>query len=145
MKRLFALSMILVFALIAAGCETAGDDPISPATSGDAALQTIDLDSPTGGFTETDEEPLFGEPESFAAVDEGEQECDGYEDPLREQEHIREMERRDGVRIYRLRALWGRMIAAAQRTSNPYNSHCCSALPEAGLRTNPGAASFNTV
>ena len=135
MKRLFAMSMILVFALIGAGCETAGDDPISPDTSGDVSLQTVDLDSPTGGFTETDEEPLFGEPQSFTTVDEGEQECDGYEDPLRNEEHVREMERRHGVKIYRLRALWGRMITAAADT---VVDDCCQVDWSGGMKLEGG-------
>ncbi len=122
MKRFLSLSMILVFALIAAGCESVSDDPTSP-TSGDPALQVVDLDSPTGGFTETDEAPLFDEPETFMAIEEGEgQDCD-YQDPLCNEEHVRNMEERHGVRIYRLRALWGRMVAAVDDSS--VTDDCC--------------------
>ena len=130
MKRYFWFSMILVFAMISAGCESVSDDPTSP-TTGDAALQIVDLDSPTGGFTETDEEPLFNEPETFMAVEEGENEDCGYDDPLRNEETVRNMERRDGVRIYRLRALWGRMIAAIDDTL--VTEECCAVEWNGGM------------
>lgn len=122
MKRLFVFSMILVFAMIVAGCESASDDPTSP-SSGDVSLQVVDLDSPTGGFTETDESPLFDEPETFMALDEGEGEDCDYQDPLRNEEHVRECERRHGVKIYRFRALWGRMVRAVVDTAD---TDCCS-------------------
>ena len=122
MKRFFVYSMILVFAMIAAGCESTSDDPASPST-GDLPVQVVDLDSPTGGFTETDEEPLFAEPEAFMAIGEGEgEECD-YQDPLRNEEHVRNMEERHGVKIYRLRALWGRMVRAVVDTADV---DCCT-------------------
>ncbi len=124
MKKYLVFSMILVFAMITAGCESVSDDPTSPTTSGDAALQVVDLDSPTGGFTETDEAPLFNEPETFMALDEGEGEDCNYRDQLCEQEHVREMERRHGVKIYRFRALWGRMIAAVDDSS--VTDNCCA-------------------
>ena len=134
MKRFITLSMILVFALIAAGCESVSDDPTSP-TSGDPALQVVDLDSPTGGFTETDEAPLFDEPETFMAIEEGEGEDCNYEDPLRNEERVREMERRHGVRIYRFRALWGRMVRAVVDTED---TDCCVVDWSGGMKLEGG-------
>ncbi len=135
MKRFLSLSMILVFALIAAGCESVSDDPTSPTLS-DPALQIVDLDSPTGGFTETDEEPLFDEPETFMAIEEGEGEDCGYDDPLRNEEHVRNMEERHGVRIYRLRALWGRMIAAVD--DSMVADECCPVDWSGGMKLEGG-------
>ncbi|MCK4549802.1 MAG: hypothetical protein KAU49_06520, partial [Candidatus Krumholzibacteria bacterium] len=134
MKKYFLFSMILVFAMIAAGCESVSDDPTSP-TSGDPVLQVVDLDSPTGGFTETDEEPLFDEPETFMAIEEGEGEDCDYQDPLRNEERVREMERRDGVRIYRFRALWGRMVRAVVDTAD---TDCCTVDWSGGMALESG-------
>lgn len=134
MKRYFVFSMILVFAMIAAGCESVSDDPTSP-TTGDPVLQVVDLDSPTGGFTETDEEPLFNEPETFMAIEEGEGEDCNYQDPLRNEEHVREMERRHGVRIYRFRALWGRMVRAVVDTAD---TDCCVVDWSGGMKLEGG-------
>lgn len=119
MRRIVASWMILpALALLAAGCETSMIDPASPA----GATQTeavIDLDSETGGLSESDEQVAFGDPAALAAVEEGERE---YDDPLRNEERIRNMERRDGVRIYRLRALWGKVMLAAEDT---IDTECC--------------------
>ena len=130
MKRYLAFSMILVFALIAAGCES-----ISPDNSGDPTLQVVDLDSPTGGFTETDEEPMFADPETFLILEEGEGEDCNYDDPLRNEEQVCEMERRDGVRIYRLRALWGRMVNAVNDTTV---TDCCEVNWSGGMKLEGG-------
>jgi hypothetical protein len=135
MKKFLALSSILVLALIAAGCEKAGEDPSSPDVTDDLPLQVIDLDSPTGGFTETDEEPLFGEPETFMALDEGEGEDCDYSDPLCNEEDIRNMERRAGVRIYRFRALWGRMVNAC---TDAAVTDCCTVDWTGGMKLEGG-------
>ncbi len=135
MKRYLAFSMILVFAMIAAGCESVSDDPTSPDNSGDLPLQVVDLDSPTGGFTETDEEPLFGDSETFQTLEAGEGEDCDYQDPLRNQEHVREMERRYGVRIYRFRALWGRMVNAID---NSTVTDCCPVDWSGGMKLEGG-------
>jgi hypothetical protein len=119
MRRLHALGfLILAFALLAIGCETTVTDPASPAGDADVTA-VIDLDSETGGLSESDEPVAFGDPESFTAL-EREQE---YDDPLRNEEQIMNMERRQGVRIYRLRALWGKVTMAAEDT---IVTDCCT-------------------
>ena len=135
MKRFLALSMILGLAMIAAGCGTTGDDPAAPYSSDDPSLQVVDLDSPTGGFTETDEEPMFGEPGTFLSLEEGEgEECE-YQDTLRERERIQEMERMSGARIYRLRAIWGRMAAAVDDSAV---TECCPVDWSGGMKLEGG-------
>ena len=135
MKRYLVFSMILVFAMIAAGCESVSDDPTSPEGSGDLPLQVVDLDSPTGGFTETDEAPLFNDPETFMALEEGEGEDCDYKDPLCNEEHVRNMERRFGVRIYRFRALWGRMVRAVDDSTV---TDCCVVDWSGGMKLEGG-------
>jgi hypothetical protein len=135
MKRSLTFSTILVFALLAAGCGSVSDDTASPVNTEDIQLQVVDLDSPTGGLTETDEKPLFGEPEAFMAVEQGEgEECE-YQDPLLDEEHVREMERRHGVRIYRFRALWGKMADAVDDLAV---ADCCGVDWSGGMKLEGG-------
>ncbi|MDD3643324.1 MAG: hypothetical protein PHQ19_07685 [Candidatus Krumholzibacteria bacterium] len=110
--------LIAAFALAASGCQTTVTDPAPPSEETQASA-VIDLDSRTGGLTETDEPIAFGDPESFAVLETAERE---YDDPLGGEERIRNMERRDGVRIYRLRALWGKVMHAAADT---VYADCC--------------------
>lgn len=127
MRRFITPGMlILAFALITIGCETTVTDPPAPA---DETEQTtvIDLDSQTGGLSESDEQVAFGDLDSYAMLD-GERE---YDDPLGNEEQIMNMERRDGVRIYRLRALWGKVMLAAADT---VDTECCTLDWSGGMR-----------
>ncbi|HUV35766.1 MAG TPA: hypothetical protein VMX58_02375 [Patescibacteria group bacterium] len=108
MKKLFAASLFLLIALVY-GCRYTADDPTSPGTVPDNQPATVvDLDAPTGGFSFADEDPVFGESEIFQSYDNE----PAYDDPYREQERVREMERRHGARIYRFRAVWGHLARA---------------------------------
>ena len=68
--------------------------------------QVINLDSPTGGFTFTDEEPAFGEPELFepmfneVAVD----------DTTSNNAQVKELFRHRHVKIFRMRSIWGKLV-----------------------------------
>lgn len=120
MKQYIAHGMlVLAAALLAFGCDSRGTDPVAPPGNEPLeAIEVIDLDSPTGGLAETNEQIAFGEPEAFAFLAEEAE----YDDPLQGQEQIRNLERRDGVRIYRLRALWGRVLAAQ---TDSVDNDCC--------------------
>jgi hypothetical protein len=128
--------MILVFAMIASGCDSVSDDPAAPDNTGDLPVQIVDMDSPTGGFTETDEEPMFGEPEAYMELGVGEEEDDDFRDPLREEQHVRELERRHGVKIYRFRALWGRMACAVD--DSLVTDECCTVDWSGGMALEGG-------
>jgi len=136
MKRLSVLSVIFLLAVMAWGCSSVSEDPASPDNTGALTVQAVDMDSPTGGLTETDEEPMFGEPETYMEMGNGECEGDGYGDPIRNQERIREMELRDGVRIYRLRALWGRMACAVD--DSLVTDECCEVDWSGGMALQGG-------
>ncbi|MBD3179013.1 MAG: hypothetical protein GF417_05115, partial [Candidatus Latescibacteria bacterium] len=120
MRKVFilALSIGMVFA---AGCQLFSDDP-SPTSSApvndEPAEQIVDLDSPTGGYTATDEQPAFGEPENFVFAD---NEIE-YEDGYQNSEEYREKVQTRGTRKFRLRTLWGRLERSYQDSTI---SDCC--------------------
>jgi hypothetical protein len=113
MKQALIPLLFAVLIVLAGSCQFTGDDPVSPAPPADQPETTIDLDDPTGGFTFTDEEAAFGEPDLFEAY----QNETAYEDPYRERERVREMERRPGARVFRFRAVWGRLFNAFDDTT----------------------------
>jgi hypothetical protein len=132
MNRILALGLIVSFVLIASGCQLFESDPGAPEEiSTEPTTMTIDMDSPTGGLTETDESPAFGRPEEFSFMD---SEAD-YADPVMSREQITNMEREHRVRIYRLRAVWGRMVNAAQDTSV---TDCCTVDWSGGMHVAGG-------
>jgi hypothetical protein len=137
MKRhpsLFVVAVLALVAMLAAGCESV-NDPALPDGSADPLLQVVDLDSPTGGFSETDEEPLFGEPEVFMEIDEGEGEEDLYRDPLSDDVSVVDIERRRDARIYRFRALWGRMASVCVDSAA---NACCTVDWSGGMALEGG-------
>jgi hypothetical protein len=109
MKKHITAMLLLLLIVLGSGCQLAGNDPASPGTVPEDPPETgLDLDSETGGFSFTDEDPAFGEPEIYECYDKE----PAFDDPYREVEQVREMERRHGARIYRFRAIWGRLARA---------------------------------
>ncbi len=95
---------IIAIALLIAGlgCQ---NDSVAP----DAALteQGIDLDSPTGGLSTSDEAPAFGEPDMFAAFSTEA----SFDDPIEKCGRADSLEAR-GARFFEFRAIWGRLADA---------------------------------
>ena len=102
MKRHLLAITIASLLVLAGGCQWLdnGTAPVSADRE-----QIIDLDSPTGGFTITDEEPAFGEPELFepmlneVAVD----------DTTSDNDQVKELFRHRHVKIFRMRSIWGHL------------------------------------
>jgi hypothetical protein len=103
MKRnLLAISIIASLLVLASGCQwlndTTSPEPVETA-------QVVDLDSPTGGFTFSDEEPAFGEDELYEpmlneiAIDDTTADCDSVQYLARNRHALH----------FRLRALWGNL------------------------------------
>ena len=109
MKNL--ISMIAAAALIAAlsGCFLSDDSPTSPATVPEPG---IDLDSPTGGFTTSDEAPAFGEPEAFEAFNADAPVLDPIENTYEYQTQLQA----EGALVFELRAVWGNLFAIDDST-----------------------------
>lgn len=103
MKRNLLAITIATLLVLAGGCQwfDNGTAPVSADRE-----QVIDLDSPTGGFTFTDEEPAFGEPELYepmfneVAVD----------DTTNDNEQVKALFRHRHVKIFRMRAIWGKLV-----------------------------------
>ncbi len=97
-KGLFS---IFAIALLAAGfgCQS---DSVSPAPA--LQEQAIDLDSPTGGLSTSDEAPAFGEPDMFAAFSTEA----SFDDPIEKCGRADSLEAR-GARFFEFRAIWGRL------------------------------------
>lgn len=109
MQKRFAVTFFVFLIVFGAGCQFTGNDPTSPGTTPEDQTETaINLDAETGGFTFTDEDPAFGEPDVYRRYNRERR----YDDPYRERNRVREMERRPGARIYRFRAVWGHLARA---------------------------------
>jgi hypothetical protein len=96
------LGTALAVALLIAGlgCQ---NDSISPDSS--TSEQTINLDSPTGGLTTSDESPAFGEPDQFAALSSEA----SVDDPIVKRMPPDDSLTARGARFYEFRAIWGRL------------------------------------
>jgi hypothetical protein len=122
MKRIFFMSMIIALMALGVGCQLTDSGPTTPEEPAeDPGQVTIDLDSETGGFTFSDEQPAFGEAELFEAVDIG----TDYEDGTANDAEVQNMLRHRYVKLYRFRALWGRLARACNDTTDVANAECC--------------------
>ena len=133
MKKLFILA-ISAGLMFAAGCQLFGDDPASPASapvSDEPVEQVVDLDSPTGGYTATDEEPAFGEPDKFTF---GRNECE-YQDRYQNTWEYRKRNQFEGAKRYRLRAIWGHLERSYQDSTD---TECCPVDFSGYLKFNAG-------
>jgi hypothetical protein len=117
MKRNLLAITIASLLVLAGGCQWL-DNGTAPVTADKE--QVIDLDSPTGGFTFTDEEPAFGEPELFepmfneVAVDDTTSDCD----------QLKELYRHRHVKIFRMRAIWGHLVTTYTNDTQRDQDYC---------------------
>jgi hypothetical protein len=104
MKKTLLVSLAVSFLVFGAGCQLFDSDPASPSfPSAEKPAETeYDLDSPTGGFTYSDEPEAFGEPELYTTYKNNEIVT---EDELENEEEVR-CPRADR---YRFRAIWGHL------------------------------------
>jgi len=111
MGNRFYVMLAVVLLLLGSGCQRSSDGTVPVSPAGSETTEQIDLNSPTGGFSSTDEEPAFGEPDKFASLmDES-----AVEDSC-ERNH-RDMLSRNGVRIFQFRALWGYLANICDSTA----------------------------
>ena len=104
MRQALFASLALLLVIFTAGCfNTSPTSMDTSMTEPDQTEPVIDLDASTGGFTEADEEPAFGEPENF----ELQANETSVTDPYGETARFREMCRLRKTKMYRLRAVWG--------------------------------------
>jgi hypothetical protein len=117
MKRNLLAITIASLLVLAGGCQWL-DNGTAPVSADKE--QVIDLDSPTGGFTLTDEEPAFGEPELFepmfneVAVD----------DTTSDNAQVKELFRHRHVKIFRMRAIWGHLVTTYADEAERDEDYC---------------------
>jgi hypothetical protein len=111
MRNLLATCIVCSLLVLVSGCQWL-DNTTSPVTA--ESEQVIDLDSPTGGFTSTDEEPAFGEVELYepmlneVAVNDTTADCD----------EVQSLSRYRHAQHFRIRALWGNLALTYGDTVN---------------------------
>lgn len=133
MKRTYLAFLLIALLAVTTGCQLTKTDSSTPVEPPDNPAETvIDLDSPTGGFTYEDEVPAFGEEELFAPFMNETAISDEYE----EDPDIQKWIHHKHAKIYRLRALWGRLAIAYRDT---LNGECCPLDWTGGMRLNGGA------
>ena len=116
MKRaLFSLLVVIFF--FAAGCDSGSDNPATPASI-EQNENIVDLDSPTGGFTLSDESPAFGESELYTYSSKE----PVYNDALENDPEIVRLRERQGIKKFRLRAIWGHLVRSYQDSTA---ADCC--------------------
>jgi hypothetical protein len=114
-----SLLVVLSIALlvIGAGCQLSNEGPTSPSSTPPEPSGALDLDSPTGGMTTSDEPPAFGEPDEYAVLV---NETD-VSDPYGSSNEYQNMIRVRGARLYDFRAVWGHLA----RMSDSTNADAC--------------------
>lgn len=119
MKRTYLAFLLIALLAMGSSCQLFNSDSDSPVEPPDNPTETvIDLDSPTGGFTYEDEEPAFGEQELYEPF----MNETAVEDTYESDPEIQNMIRHRLVKMYRLRALWGRLAIAYEDT---LSEECC--------------------
>ena len=103
MKRNLLAITIASLLVLVGGCQWLDNGTAPVSTDRE---QVIDLDSPTGGFTFTDEAPAFGEPELFEPMFNEVEVVDTTSDNAQ----VKELFRHRNVKIFRMRAIWGNLI-----------------------------------
>lgn len=117
MKRNLLAITIASVLVLAGGCQWL-DNGTAPESVNKE--QIIDLDSPTGGFTITDEEPAFGEPELYepmfneVAVD----------DTTSDNEQVKALFRHRHVKIFRMRSIWGHLVTTYADEAERDQDYC---------------------
>ena len=117
MKRNLLAITIASLLVLAGGCQWL-DNGTAPVSADKE--QIIDFDSPTGGFTLTDEEPAFGEPELFEPMfDEV-----AVDDTTSDNAQVKELFRHRHVKIFRMRAIWGHLVTTYADESERNEDFC---------------------
>ena len=117
MKRNLLALTIASLLVLAGGCQWL-DNGTAPITTD--REQIIDLDSPTGGFTITDEEPAFGEPELFEPMFNEV----AVEDTTSDNEQVKELFRHRHVKIFRMRSIWGHLVTTYADDAERDEDYC---------------------
>ena len=97
------LGIIALVIFLGAGCNF-----FDSTSDNETSSTAIDLNSPTGGFTPTDEQPAFGEPFKFELM--GDEPL--YGDPLEYDEGIASILRHRYAKVFRFRSIWGNLANA---------------------------------
>ena len=133
MKRFFVYLLAVLIMALGAGCQFLESTPASPVAEEVSEDAAIDLDSPTGGLTASDEQPAFGEEDGeylrSLAVE------PLYDDPIQEDARIKAAENNRYARVFKLRAIWGHLIRAAADSAD-YD--CCTIDWSGGIRFDGG-------
>ena len=116
MKRVL-FSLLLVVFVFAAGCDS-GTDNLATPTAGEQEENIVDLNSPTGGFSFSDEEPAFGESDLYTYSSKE----PVYNDALENDPEIERWRERQGIKKFRLRAIWGRLARSYEDSTA---ADCC--------------------
>jgi hypothetical protein len=114
MKRSLLVISIISILVLASGCQWL-DTSTAPETA--SKNQIIDLDSPTGGFTFTDEEPAFGEAELFEPM--------FNEVAVEDSTQVKELFRNRKVKIFRMRSIWGHLVTTFEDTTETRDTEYC--------------------
>lgn len=96
-------ALLLAAVLLLSGCSEGDSGALVPAA--DQNPPGFDPDDPFGGFTMTDEEPAFGDPDLLAGAAEEADAGDG----MRNHPEIGAMDEDPDVRIYALAIVWGNL------------------------------------
>ncbi|MBN2185052.1 MAG: hypothetical protein JW746_06955 [Candidatus Krumholzibacteriota bacterium] len=128
MHRGKMLGLIALVIFLGAGCNffdstTTPDNEITPAV--------IDLNSPTGGYTPTDENPAFGEEYKFELM--GDEPL--YGDPLENDDALEAVIRNRYAKVFRFRSIWGNLVNAVNERSA---EECCAVDWTGGMRFEGG-------
>jgi hypothetical protein len=130
-KTVFAFLLISLLA-VGSGCQLSKTDTGSPVEPAPQPAETvIDLDSPTGGFTFEDEEPAFGEAELYEPF----MNELAVEDPYETDPAVKEMAKHRYAKVFRLRAIWGRLWGAYNDT---LSAECCAVDWTGGIHLEGG-------
>ncbi|HSG28912.1 MAG TPA: hypothetical protein VLA34_10560 [Candidatus Krumholzibacterium sp.] len=116
------MPVLMIVLLLGAGCNLFDSSPSTPSSGTVAGDDAVDLDSPTGGFTTGDEEPAFGEPDSYSLMGIEPE----YDDPVCEDGEVKACLENRHAKVFRLRAVWGQLMNTFRDTSgDTINVDCC--------------------
>jgi len=107
MKKLVALTALILLVVAGSGCQLFNSTPTSPENSVvENTGGEINLDDELGGFTISDEAPAFGEVEAYEPLLVQEP---TFDDPFQYTNEYQKCIRERRARHYRLRAIWGHL------------------------------------
>lgn len=114
MKRILLVCLLVTFMVSGSGCRLTDGGPSSPVPDTNEPAETgFDLDSPTGGFSYSDEEPAFGEIEEYEPMTNE----TAIEDACLEDETVKNIINCKGAKKFRFRAIWGHLANGYRDTT----------------------------